>query len=735
MESSFRARSARFLRLAAVVFATAFSFGSAHASLIPIGLLIFDVTSPGSTAQFDIINLTGSNASPPDFPVTTAVNLSSLDLVVNFSDGSSEDFGDAAFALSLDGLSFDGPTIAIGGVVVPISATLTGDLSPTLIDVFGSGSITVNLAFAPASLTDPTGGPLQDGDFAEIDAVTGGGTAPEPGTLFLVAAALLAVALFRRKSSSGGSRFGGPARVALTALALLLPVSSWAVSVKLATATAPSSGVAGVTFVNLTVTGLPATTTPGEINIAIAPTCPAGAGGPVSGEVDTTATKITTITSSIKRVQFQIPASLAQNTYFVSISGTATDGTAFASGGCAVVAVSHSSTTLNACLPTSSLAIALGSNVNAYVPRGWWGGSATGVKIVPIEGAGVPATIPTPSAVNSCASNPATGQTVCTANNTDIYLITGSTLNTTLTSGSNGSAFFSGGTCNNCGVAINALTNTAYIAMGFTGGASGNGVQALNLNTNALAPPFPTAFLVSENISVDPGRNLILSPGESNNYDLLQLNASGGITGELGNATMGGGGEYDSAAEDCTTGIALAANEFSSNVLLADLNQATFVSGLPGNWTAPFTIFPLTGASFAAGTSGISVAPGGGHLGIVTGEFGGQSFAVFQLPSTPGTGGTPPTFVDWAYVPSLPNTPDGLPFSAGFDPHTVTAYTSPNNGNAYGVIVDWATGVPTYLAVIDLQKILAAPRLAGTHQVDLGAFNLLGTGALRYAGP
>jgi hypothetical protein len=735
MGSSFRARSTRFLRLAAFAFAAVFSFGSAQASLIPIGLLTFDVTIPGSTAQFDIINLTGINASPPDFPVTTSVNLSSLDLIVNFSDGSSQDFGAAAFALSLDGLSFDGPTIAIGGLVVPISATLTGDLSPTLIDVFGSGSVTVNVAFAPASLTDPTGGPLQDGDFAEIDAVTGGGTAPEPGTLLLVGAALLAVALFRRKNVSGGSRSGGPVRIAVAAVAVLLPVTSWAVSVKLATAAAPSSAVAGVTFVNLTVTGLPATTTPGEINIAIAPTCAAGAGGPVSGEVDTTATKITTITSSIKRVQFQVPASLAQNTYFVSISGTATDGTAFASGGCAVVAVSHSSTTLNACLPTSSLAIALGTNVNAYVPNGWWGSSTTGVKIVPLEGVGASATIPTTHAVNSCASNPATGQTVCTANNTDIYLITGSTLNTTLTSGSNQFAGFSGGSCQNCGVAINALTNTAYVAMGVSGGASGDGVQSLNLNTNALAPPFPTTFSVSENISVDPGRNLVLSPGETNNYDLLQLNAAGGITGELGNATMGGGGEYDSAAEDCTTGVALAANEFSSNVLLADLNQATFVSGSPGNWTAPFTVFPLTGASFSAGTSGISVAPGGGHLGIVTGEFGGQSFAVFQLPSAPATGGTPPTFVDWAYVTSLPNTPDGRGFSAGFDPHTVTAYTSPNNGNAYGVIVDWATGVPTYLAVIDLQKILAAPRLAGTHTVDLGAFNLLGTGALRYAGP
>ncbi len=538
MKLSFRARAARFLRFAAFVFAAGF-FGSAQASLIPIGGLFFDVTIPGSTAEFDILNLTGPNSFPPDFPVTTSVDLSSLDLVVIFSDGSSEDFSSSAFTLALDGLSFDGPTIAIGGLVVPVSATLTGHLSPSLIDVDGGGSVTVNLAFAPASLTDPTGGPLEDGDFATIYAVTGGGTAPEPGTLLLLGTALLAVAFFHRKRLSRGSRSGGRARTALAAIAavaLLVPVSSWAVSVKLATAATPSTGVAGVSFVNLTVSGLPATTTPGEVMIAIAPTCPAGAGGPVSGEVDTTATKITTITPSIKRVQFQIPASLAQNTYLISIKGTATDGTVFASNGCAALAVSHSSTTLNACLPTSSLAIALGTNVNAYVPKSCWAcNPTTGVKVVPIEGAGAAATIPTTQPVNSCASNPATGQTVCTANNTDIYLITGTTLNTTLTSGSNQSAGFSGGSCRNCGVAINALTNTAYIAMGVTGGASGDGIQGLNLNTNTLAPPFPMSFLVSENISVDPGRNLILSPGEFNNYDPAPAERRGrhhGGTGE-----------------------------------------------------------------------------------------------------------------------------------------------------------------------------------------------------------
>jgi hypothetical protein len=257
-------------------------------------------------------------------------------------------------------------------------------------------------------------------------------------------------------------------------------------------------------------------------------------------------------------------------------------------------------------------------------------------------------------------------------------------------------------------------------------------VQALSLDTNAFGTPFATTHVVSENISVDPGRGLVLTPGEWNSYDLLQLNSAGAITAEFVNSSIpAGGGEFDSAAEDCTTGIALAADEFTSNIVLTDLNQATFTPGSPGTWSAPSTLFNMPGTYFSAGTSGISVAPGGSHLGIVTGEFGGQSFAVFQLPSAPATGGTAPTIVDYVFVPTLPSTPDGYSFSAGYDPHTTTAYTSPNDGKPYGIIADWVTGVPTYLAVFDLQKLMAAPRQAGTHTID-SAFDLLASGALRY---
>lgn len=378
-------------------------------------------------------------------------------------------------------------------------------------------------------------------------------------------------------------------------------------------------------------------------------------------------------------------------------------------------------TVLASCLPTSSLSVLLNPDktVSSYVPNGTWGRNTTGVRFVPVEGTGSAIQISTPNGVNSCSSNSVTSQTVCTANNTDVYLLTGSTLNTTLKSSSNGTASFSGGGCNNCGVAINPVTNQAVIAMGLSGGA---GIQFLDLNTNTFEAPIKTSTgRISEDISVDPGRGLILTPSEDSIYGLFKTDSTG--TNFFTNR-ISPGGEFDSAAEDCTTGIALAAVEFTDDIFIADLTQATFTPGSPaGTWTAPEQLQNFPGLSLAAGTSGIAVAPGS-HLGIVTGEFGGNTIGVFQLPATSGSG--TPAILDWVLA-TLPTEPNGVGFSEGFDPHTVTAYVSPTSGKAFGLVAD---GGPLFLGVVDLQALLSAHR-SGAHAVD-PTVNLLATGIVRY---
>src|SRR5260221_1937924 len=138
----------------------------------------------------------------------------------------------------------------------------------------------------------------------------------------------------------------------------------------------------------------------------------------------------------------------------------------------------------SSCIPSSSLSVLVqGTDVASYVPDGNWGSSNTNVELVPVEGTGIArATIVTPSAVNSCSSNSVTGETVCTSNGTDVYLITGTSLTKTLTSGATGPTHFSGGSCSTCGVVVDGTSNSAFLGIGVAGGLNGN--QAMNLATD-----------------------------------------------------------------------------------------------------------------------------------------------------------------------------------------------------------------------------------------------------------
>ena len=500
---------------------------------------------------------------------------------------------------------------------------------------------------------------------------------------------------------------------ALPVLCLVIGQSAFGTpppTVKLALTTIPSSGVAGVNTVNITASDVPAgTVTPSNVVVTLAGSC----GGTVVAT--TTATPvIKTILGSTDRIPFAIPSGLAIGNYFVTIADSTTGDANFTTlaGSCSEVQVTASTAVLNACVAGSSLGVLLPAkgatgNVTAYVPKGYWSSSTTGIFVSNIEGAsGSAATVSTAHVVNSCSSNPATGQTVCVANNTDVYLLSGTTLSATLTSGSNRDVpSFSGGSCENRGVALNANNNTAVINMGYmplSGSDSGTGVQILNLATNTFDPVFPMANHVSENISVDPTRSLILSANENGNYVLDQIQSDGTLK-EFA-SSWSTGIEKDSSAEDCSTGIGLAPGEFTNTVALVNLNAGAISFG-SNTYSAPHANATLsTVYGFSAGLSGSAVAQGSGHLAVVTGEFGGNTFAVLQLPSTPGT--ETPALVDYAVAEIPANSACGGTFSAGYDPHTVTAYTSPNTGDSYAVFAGYSGGVPICLAVVDMTTVI-----------------------------
>jgi hypothetical protein len=407
--------------------------------------------------------------------------------------------------------------------------------------------------------------------------------------------------------------------------------------------------------------------------------------------------------------------------------------------------------TFNSCLPAVSMSAMMQSTnntVTAYVPNAAWTTyGTTGLQVVPIEPASpvaAPSSISIPNYVNSCASNSSTGQTVCTGNspdtsNHDVYLLSGTSLTGTLRSGSTGSASFNGGSCQTCSVAINPSTNMAALSMALGGDpslnpTSGTGLQFLDLNHNTFSSPIPAYNYISVQPSWDPTLNLILSPNEAGVYDLFNTSAlpssipsgmptvsapefastpliMGGPPGYLGSGSYSPQ-QFESAAEDCTTGISVALGDYYGYLHLANLSQANFNSGSPGSWSAPqqYVYLPEFAQNYEGGypaeNNVIVVAPGS-HLAVVTGDFGINTFGVVLLPSTSGE--TPPNVVDYVAA-VLPNTPDQCPWSSGLDPHTVTGYVSPNSHKAYALMASAPVGSPSYLAVVDMAALLAAPR-------------------------
>ena len=168
--------------------------------------------------------------------------------------------------------------------------------------------------------------------------------------------------------------------------------------------------------------------------------------------------------------------------------------------------------------------------------------------------------------------------------------------------------------------------------------------------------------------------------------------------------------------------IALASIESQNSIYLTDLTQAKFTPGSPaGTWTAPEQVQKLEETTLEAGTTGIAVAQGT-HTGTATGEFGGNEITALALPETSGSG--TPALKDYVAC-SL-----GSNWFEGFDPHTVTAYQSPNGGDAIALFANGKENATppfeegaTEVAKVDLTKMLnpsIVKRTAGGHACEAG---------------
>lgn len=387
----------------------------------------------------------------------------------------------------------------------------------------------------------------------------------------------------------------------------------------------------------------------------------------------------------------------------------------------------------SACVASGAMAIDVNSangQVSVYAPAGDWSETPIkGVFLVPVEAGGVigtgvtRATIATPHVVNSCSANSATGIIICSANNTDAYLINRSTLTPfTLTSSGSGMQFFSGGGCTNCNALADPVTDTGIVGISLSSGVSA-GYQFFSLSSGSslgvvTVPGTSSGSILSESPAIEPNKHWVLSGNEDSDFQIINFSGAG-VFRYADRAKVLGFEILDGSAIDCTTDIAVGGNEGTS-LFITDLSQAVFTpgsGGSPGTWTAPAQLQALPGL-LSITTTGVAVAPSG-HVGIMQSEFGGNDFAAFSLPSTSGSG--MPAVQDWVAA-KVPTQPVGT-WSNTFDPHGLTAYTSPATGAPMGVLLNAAR---TFIAVVDLNKLLAAPR-SGPHTttVDLAASGIL----------
>ena len=123
-----------------------------------------------------------------------------------------------------------------------------------------------------------------------------------------------------------------PPSATTTAMAMAAPVP--AVQVQLTASTTPSQGQAGVNLIYVTGTGFPAgTISPASVTVSFATSC----GGAVLASVNPSA--IQNLYGTTRRAQVLIPGTLAATTYYLSLSGSTSSGTEFASSTCSTVQV------------------------------------------------------------------------------------------------------------------------------------------------------------------------------------------------------------------------------------------------------------------------------------------------------------------------------------------------------------------------------------------------------------
>ena len=294
-----------------------------------------------------------------------------------------------------------------------------------------------------------------------------------------------------------------------------------------------------------------------------------------------------------------------------------------------------------------------------------------------------------------------------------------------------GSITFTGGSCTICDIAYDPSDNAFLILV--PSGVSGAGAfQRWTENGHTQ-----TASVVdsdpNENWGYDYVKNWVFTPQYNTSPTALQIVDFSTATPTLytSSTTFPMIVTPDSGNVDVSTHVAITPNEFNPPDIFttADLGSAVLNSPSAGMFTVSGSSQTLTiKVQGSCGADNTDMAIDSVlHLAFVTGEFcdlGFERMGFLLLP----TSSSGLAISDYAFV-TIPNTPDAKPWDAAHDPHPIAAFNDPVNCPDCAVIVNKEV---TWLGVIDLKKLMAAPRSASdAHAID-PTYDLLANGVLKY---
>ena len=433
-------------------------------------------------------------------------------------------------------------------------------------------------------------------------------------------------------------------------------------------------------------------------------------------------------------------------------------------------------TTVSSATTSGGLAtINTGNLVIAFIPN------TSGVSAVPIKQNGSsfttasykgyslkPESLPSPVTitisfvVNSCAADAKNLKVVCVGYNSskvaviDVsgYISSGSAptvteydLGNTVTSG------FSGGSCLDCGVIIDPLDHGFIVS-------SGDGYRVVNYSGSVIksflsnATATPPVDLATENFGYDPVHDMIYSPEYADGGSITSTDeylwvidvtkdklyqwshrmvdtTTDPVLGipEL-NSTGIGSMTADAVAMDPATGIMAIGHEWTPLLLALNMSAATF-NASAGTFDAPYAVVPLQNVYSPSGylTTGMVIEPSS-HIMFLEGEFG-DDIGAAQMPVTSPSGSFTVTSYTSAQMPT-PTTwcPSVSTWSNVGDPHGLSAFTAVINKEPMGLLIDSSK---TCLAIVDLNKLLAAPKQAGTNTVS-STYDLVANGVISFIG-